>query len=381
MISYAQNLDDRTPSKSLSIPPANGKPAVLRIAHLTPTFFSPDSVVGGAERYVYNVAEAVQRAGATLSINPEQTIITVGPKEDEFTYRDLRIHVLRSESPFQNPMSAYSGQLWKALNQSDVVHVHQSLTTFGVYSTVVAKSLRKPVILTDLGGGDHRIMTNGRGLDLGDAVLSISQYAHSLIASKFSGIHEVIVGPVDTERFSPKLRPNRQYRSAICVGRIMPHKGIDRIIDAVPKNLKLRVVGRVHHQRYYKLLLTMSAGKDVEFILNADDKKLIDLYHDADLFIQGSTAKDIYGYTVHKPELMGLTTLEAMSCGLPAIVSEAGSLPELIGHSDFGLVFRNRDELAAHLNRFTSCVWPAQNAAGRARQHVIENYSYLAVVG
>ncbi len=328
---------------------------------------------------MYNLAEAVQRAGPALSITPEQTIITMGPKEDEFTHRGLPVRVLRSESPFQNPMSAYSGQLWDALEQFDVVHVHQSLSTFGVYSTVVAKSLRKPVILTDLGGGEHRIMTNGRGLELGDAVLSISHYAHSLIAPKFSGIHEVVIGPVDTERFSPKPRPNRQHRSAICVSRIMPHKGIDRIIAALPGDLKLRVIGRVYHQRYYKLLLQMSAGKDVEFVLDADDTKLVDLYRDADLFLQGSTAKDVYGSTVRKPELMGLTTLEAMSCGLPVIVSDAGSLPELIGHSDFGLVFRNHDELVTHLSRFMSRAWPAKNAASRARQHVVENHGYLAV--
>src|SRR4029077_10624385 len=109
------------------------------------------------------VVEAVQRAGPTVSINPEQTIITVGPKEGEFRHQELMVRVLRSESPFQNPMSGYSGQLWNALEQFDVVHVHQSRSTFGVYSTVVAKSLRKPVILTDLGGGEHRIMTNGRG--------------------------------------------------------------------------------------------------------------------------------------------------------------------------------------------------------------------------
>jgi glycosyltransferase involved in cell wall biosynthesis len=289
------------------------------------------------------------------------------------------VRVLRSESPFQNPMSAYSGQLWNELEQSDMVHVHQSLSTFGVYSTVVAKSLRKPVILTDLGGGEHRIMTTGRGLELGDAVLSISHYAQSLIAAKFSGIHEVVIGPVDTERFSPKPRPTRQYRSAICVGRIMPHKGIDRIIAALPAGLKLRVVGRVYHQRYYELLLRMSAGKDVEFILGADDQKLVDLYRDADLFLQGSTAKDVYGSTVRKPELMGLTTLEAMSCGLPAIVSDVGSLPELIGHSDFGLVFRTHGELVADLKRFMCRSWPAKDAASRARQHVVENHSYIAV--
>jgi hypothetical protein len=59
---------------------------------------------GGRRAVRLHVAKAVQRTGPILSIHPEQTIITVGPEEGEFTHRDLRLRVLRNESPFQNLM-------------------------------------------------------------------------------------------------------------------------------------------------------------------------------------------------------------------------------------------------------------------------------------
>ncbi len=37
----------------------------LRVAHLTPTYFAPESVIGGGERSVGYVARAVQAAEPT----------------------------------------------------------------------------------------------------------------------------------------------------------------------------------------------------------------------------------------------------------------------------------------------------------------------------
>ena len=67
-------------------------------------------------------------------------------------------------------------------------------------------------------------MTNGRCIELLNGVISISSYAHSLIDKFFSGPHEVLIGPVDTERFSPTVGTLRDRRMGLCVNRIMPHE-------------------------------------------------------------------------------------------------------------------------------------------------------------
>jgi glycosyltransferase involved in cell wall biosynthesis len=351
----------------------------LRVAHLSPTFFGDQSVIGGGERYVYYLAQALAAAS-----HPEapfsQSIFSLGRQESSFTYSGIPVQIFMDENPSGHMTHGITGRLWSVLADFDLIHVHQSFTVFGAYSTVVAKSLNKLLVLTDLGSGKNQIMLFGRGVELADGMISISRYAHSLVASTFSGPHEILTGPLDTDLFTPRSARQREKNLAICVSRILPHKGIDRIISALPAGLRLRVVGRVYHEQYFQLLRNMSVGKDVEFIHDADDTKLVELLSSSSLFLQGSTTRDCYGNTYTNAELMGLSTLEALACGVPVIVSDACSLPELVPDPYFGRTFTSQDDLVDLLHAFMVGAWPPQGAGEKARRHVVENYS-LPVIG
>jgi glycosyltransferase involved in cell wall biosynthesis len=216
----------------------------------------------------------------------------------------------------------------------------------------------------------------------------VSRYAHDLIANIFSGKHTVVIGPVDTERFCPaastaptqaQRRAGARRRIVLCVGRILPHKGIDRLIAALPSDLRLVIAGRIYHEPYYALLRQMAAGKDVHFVHEADDEALLALYRSAELYVQASTARDVYGNVASKPELMGLTTLEAMSCGLPSAVADTGSLPELVPEPNLGRVFSSNDELSAILREVARGSWPTPDTGRLARAHVVETNGMLSV--
>jgi glycosyltransferase involved in cell wall biosynthesis len=348
--------------------------STLRIAHLTPAYFSPDSYVGGGERYVDYIVNALRGVGKF-----EQCVFSLGAEDRLFERDGIPVRVLRNESSLPEPTDAFSAALWRELPGFDLVHVHQCLTLFGAYSTAIVRSLRIPAVGTELGGGESPLMLHGRGIELLDGVISISQYAHSLLGKFFSGPHEVLIGPVDTDRFAPTTKEVRNPSMVLCVSRVMPHKGIDRIIGALPSELSLTVVGHVYHEPYYELLRQMAKGKNVRFILDADDETLLDLYRTSGLFVQASTARDIYGNTVAKSELMGLTTLEAMACGLPVVVSDTGSLPELVSDSRFGRIFSGEEELGAILRSFSSGAWPEANAGGLARSHVVKAHGLSTI--
>lgn len=350
----------------------------LKVAHLTPAFFAADSVVGGGERYVYNVAKALAAAQETLQTAVKQCVFTVAPRERLFAEGRIPVRVLRNESIFDGPMQHFAWPLWQELAGFDLIHVHQSLTIFGAFCTVVAKSLGKTLVLTDLGGGESKLMLDGKGLELADGVVSISRYAHSLISGAFSGPHEILIGPVDTDFFVPAAKAGNP-RTAICVSRLLPHKGIDQVISTLPAGMSLRIVGQVYHEPYYTLLRDLARGKNVTFIHDADDTNLVELYQSSSLFVQASTAKDCYGNTSSRPELMGLTTLEAMACGLPVIVSDAGSLPELAADPRFSRVFHSRDELGRMLRDFAAGRWPDPDAGKLARSHALVNLGFEAV--
>jgi glycosyltransferase involved in cell wall biosynthesis len=349
-------------------------PNSLRIAHLTPAYFSPDSVVGGGERYVYYLAQSLRAVGGF-----EQCVFAIGADDRLFEHDGIPVRVLRNESPLPGAMDAFSAALWRELRGFDLVHLHQSLTLFGAYTLAIVRSLGIPAVGTDLGGGENVLMLGRRGMELLDGVLSISRYAHDLISRFFSGHHEILIGPVDTERFSPAAGVARDPRMVLCVSRIMPHKGIDQVIAALPPGLHLVVAGRVYHEPYYDLLLRMAEGKDVRFVHDADDAALLGLYRSAGLFVQASTARDVYGTTIAKPELMGLTALESMACGLPAAVSDTGSLPELVPDRRFGRVFAGHDDLSAILHDVLDGTWPPKEAATLARAHVVAEHGTGAI--
>jgi glycosyltransferase involved in cell wall biosynthesis len=348
----------------------------MHVAHLTPAYFSPNSYVGGGERYVHYIAEALRSVGGF-----DQCIFALGREDSLFEQDGIPVRVLRNESLDAGDTNGYSAALWRELAGFDLVHLHQSLTQFGAYSLSIVRSVGIPSVGTDLGGGENALMVAGRGVELLNGVISISNYAHSLITNFFSGPHQILIGPVDTKRFSPMEGTVRDRRTVLTVGRIMPHKGIDRIIAALPSALRLVVVGRVYHEDYFRLLRQMAADKDVLFINDANDGRLIDLYRSSGLLVQASTARDVYGNTIARPELMGLTTLEAMACGLPVAVSDTGSLPELVSDPRFGRVFSGDQELSAILRDVSDGTWPATDAGHMARSHVVTNHGMRAIGG
>jgi glycosyltransferase involved in cell wall biosynthesis len=327
--------------------------------------------VGGGERWIDNVILALDKGAPEL----QQAMVAIGSKSSiELRGGGAMLRILPNERRSGGPMDGISAGLWREFQSFDLIHVHQSLTDFGTYACCVAASLGKTVVLTDLGGGSNAIMLRG-GLKMADGIVSISKYAHNMIASSVGTTPNLIaIGPIDTDKFRP-ADFRSDARAAICVSRVMPHKGIDRLIRALPPGLKLRVVGKVYHEEYRRLLGSLASGKDVEFIHDASDDHLLDLYRQSSVFLQASCIQDVYGSIAPKTELMGLTTLEAMSCGLPVMVSaDGGSLPELVTDERFGHVFANEDDLTSMLLHHMAGRWPAPGARQLAREHTIAEH-------
>ncbi len=351
----------------------------LKVCHLTPTFFSEESVIGGGERYVNNLIQAVKISNLTSSQKIDQSIISISDKAKSFVSDDVTVHLLESVSRIGGNMNYIPFKLWEFLGEFDVIHLHQGLTQFGEFCAAVTASLNIPFVVTDLGGGSSNLMLYGRGLELANRVIAISEYANTITKSCFSGKVDIVIGPIDTNFFVPSNNRISKKKYGICVSRILPHKGIDRIISALPEQLELKVVGKIFDYDYFELLKDLAKGKKIEFITNASDELLLSLYQEASIFLQGSTHKDIYGNIIYKPELMGLTTLEAMSCGLPVVVSDAGSLPEMVPNNRVGRVFRDHYELLSVFDDYMNEKWPSNTVHIEARNFVVDNYSFLKV--
>ncbi|MBL0159178.1 MAG: glycosyltransferase [Bryobacterales bacterium] len=220
-------------------------------------------------------------------------------------------------------------ELDTCLDGADVVFVHQCLSATGLFAAAHAKLRGKWTFGLDHGGGEHPLAHHSPEIGrLFDAFLAQSNFG----ASSFEDIEgrvAVIKGPVDSTYYSVNPQVRRDSSLILAVGRVLPHKGIDRIVPLIPEDARLVVAGSCYDQDYGQYLRQMPAASRLEIREGLSDAEIRTLMQEASLFIQASTHFDYRQRYYAKPELLGLAALEALCCGTPTLVSSAGSLPEL----------------------------------------------------
>ena len=159
----------------------------------------------------------------------------------------------------------------------------------------------------------------------------------------------VIPNPVDTEHFRPLPEVAQDPHVVLCVGRIEAFKGSDVLINAMPLVWRSIPQARVvfaggtndWNRGWAEDLKRQWQGDDrVAFLGLVGRESLPRLYNQARVLVVPS-----------RFESFGYTCAEGMSCGLPVVASNAGSLPELIDHERDGLLFPACDahSLAEHI--------------------------------
>lgn len=349
---------------------------VRKIAYLAPLYFDERSYLGGGERYPLNLAKGVVEASRGRF---EVELISFGesPRRQAMA-PGVSLRVLTAAGRPHHPLDMVSWELPEALADADLVHIHQAYTRCSEAGMLVAKQLRKPICVTDHGGTSSPFVEQLGVLDLVDQIVAQSDFAASFFRTKTP--IEVIKGGVDASRFTPSTSPIKRDR-VLFLGRLLPHKGIDQLIAAMPPELPLTVCGRAYDPGYFQLLGTLAKGKSVEFITDADDTRILDLYRRSWANILPSVYVDCYGNLHQAPELMGLSILEAMSCGTPAISSRVAAMPEFIIEGETGFVFDDAEDLAAALRLLAANPDLVEWMGRRARRVVEREYDYRVAGG
>ena len=349
--------------------------ATRTIAFLTPLYFDAGSCLGGGERHPLNLARGVHLASRGRY---RVEILSFGPTSD---VRELEpgvsLRVLKVAAPPRNPLDVVSWELPEALFPVDLLHIHQAYTRCAEVGFLVAKLLKKPICVTDHGGFSSPLGKQLGTLELADRVVPVSDFSASMLPTSRPVV--VVKGGVDARVFTPPLTPVTRDRF-LFVGRLLPHKGIDRLIEAMPPNLPLTLCGRPYHADYFARLKRLSEGKPITFITDADDARIINLYHRAWATILPSVYRDCYDTLYQAPELMGFTLLESMSCGTPAIASRVGGMPEFIRHGETGFLFDDPQQLTQQLARLAADPTLVATLGHQARQHVLTHFD-LRVAG
>jgi glycosyltransferase involved in cell wall biosynthesis len=195
----------------------------------------------------------------------------------------------------------------------------------------------------------------------------------------------VIYGGADPSRFLPDLTATRS--GVLFVGRLTPHKGVDRLIRALPAGARLQVVGSTGHdprlpeRDYPRLLQQLAASRDVRFLGPAREEELPEVYRSAAVLVLPSVERTCYGTTVRVSELLGLAVLEAMASGTPVVASRLGGVPEIVEDGATGFLVPPGDVEALHdrLDQLLGDPALAQRMGRRGRELVCERFTWRAV--
>jgi glycosyltransferase involved in cell wall biosynthesis len=348
-----------------------------KVAYLSPFWFDKRSCPGSGERCPINWARGVA-AGSRGTYAVELISYADRPGLERIC-PGVTLRLLPAAHQPRLPLDVVSWELPAAIADADLVHVHQVFTRSSEMALLVAKQQRKPVCVTDHGGHSSRLGLYLGSLELADRIVCQSDFAADVIRNHAASTPiEVIKGGVHSGFFRPpEAAPPRDR--VLYVGRLLPHKGIDRLLQALPPELPLTLCGPALHEDYLRQLRSLAAGKQVQFVFEAGDETVRELYRRAWAAVLPSVYHDCYGHNHPAPELMGHTLLEAMACGTPAICSRVGGMPEFVRHGETGFVYDDLAELREYLSRLAGDPNLVEALGQRARQVVALELDYRAV--
>jgi len=344
----------------------------VRVLFTSPALFGEPGVFGGGERYAACLARAVaeQTGGATL--------LAAAERDDERQDGPLRVLARR-------PWSYIRGQrtnplprgLWEATRGTDVVHCFQWRITMTTAAILAGRLRRAPVFVTDLGGGGYDLSGYVDTARFATGLLHLSSYAQSLSARAGSPHDAVLYGGSDGLR-ERAAGGGGGGPTVLFVGRLLPHKGVDVLLEAAEAGWEIELVGAPLDARYRDDLNQLAAGKRVSFRGAVSDAELEEAYARAAVVVVPSVYRNRYGQETAVPELLGLVAIEAGARGIPVVASRVASLPEVVEDGVTGLLVPPGDPAA--LREAVGALLrdpPQRERLGRAaQQRVSERFTW-----
>ncbi len=345
----------------------------MRVGIAYPIEFGDSGHIGGGERYALDFARA-------MANRVETRLITFGSRRARRRDGKLsvevfpRVHLLKGRQ--NNPANPW---FLTALKDVDVIHCVGWNVFPTDLATLFARIAGKRVFVTDVGGGAdfnlHKLLPISR---LVHGFLFLSRYQASRFP-QFAGRAFVVYGGTDLDKFSPAPVPRE--RKVLYVGRIIPAKGIEYLIDAVNPSTPLTILGRAYDANYYAALQRQAVAKNVRFVTDADDARLLQEYRSSWVTVLPSVKKQAKGY-YETPNVFGLTLLESMACGTPVVCTDVGPEPELVENGKTGFVVPPNDSsaLRERLDRLLSDPRLVAQMGEAGRRRVLEMFTWGAVV-
>jgi len=351
----------------------------------------PPRIVGGIARHCEGLAKALSSLGHEVYVF---TLDFPGAPDYEET-KGIKVYRTRSEVGHPNFLTwvllfnHYIEKRMASVSQTvnfDVLHLHDWLTA---PSAIAYKHfVKKPMVFTA-----HSTEHGRSGLHIPDSfTIDGMEWWSTYEANKIivtSGAMkgevcghfqvpdrkvEIIPNAIDlskyqgsVDRWAVRARYGIQphEKLVLCVGRLVPQKGIEYLLHAVPilarrrPDAKFIIVGDGWYRDHLEWIANSTGQRwRITFTGFISDADLVSLTKSADALVVPS---------VYEP--FGIVALEGMAAGVPVVASQVGGLTEFIQHDRTGVLVypRNPESIAWGVEHVLSnpdhARWLTQNAA------------------
>ncbi|HTP07591.1 MAG TPA: glycosyltransferase [Anaerolineae bacterium] len=297
-----------------------------------------------------------------LAAQPDVTICHICPRywHDELvqvqqattqtTYRQIAVDIHRPADPHRALYRTVTFALRDF--QPDIIHAEEEPDSLSAAQIAVARRLFAPrakLLLHTWQNLERPLKWYVRAilrmtLPASNGIMCASREAQDLLQrygyTKLTPLLPAL--GVDTRVFTPGEMTSREQFTIAFVGRLVPEKGLDTLIDAVglltrssaPLPVKLLIIG----DGPYRSDIEHYAAKlrdAVQFTAAMPPAEIAPQLRQIDVLVLPSRTTPVW------KEQFGRVLIEAMACGVPVVGSNSGAIPEVIG--DAGLIFPEGD--------------------------------------
>ena len=263
----------------------------------------------------------------------------------------------------------------------EIIHAHYA-SSYGVLAYLIHF---RPTILSIWGSDIYdfpkRSFLNKwllkKTLKSADTICSTSEAMRKIVKDNYNRNDcQLIPFGIDVNKFSP-LTTNKEIFTVGTIKSIESHNGIDTIIDAAKilvhdkklSNIQFLIVGDGSlSSRMKEKCKKLNLNNNIIFTGHISHDKIVSYYQKLSVFIAMSTR-----------ESFGVSILEAASCGIPAITSNVGGLPEVNINMLTGFVIKqnNGKTLSEKIMNLYNNEILRKEMGFKARQRVIEKFNWV----